>query len=111
MSAQYPGSTITYGEVTQNMANSLKMTIYGTLGSGTVVPLTDAELIAFVNMQNCNATRKHIITTGLALVGSTVHTRYDSWHEEFLGYAFALAALVVIVFTIIEVVISKTRRS
>lgn len=44
-------------------------------------------------------------------LGSTVHTRYDSWHEEFLGYAFALAALVVIVFTIIEVVISKKRRS
>jgi len=44
-------------------------------------------------------------------LGSTVHTRYDSWHEEFLGYAFALAALVVIVFTIIEVIVSKKRRS
>ena len=69
MSAQYPNMNLTYGEVTQNMANSLKMTLYGTLGSGTVVPLTDAELIAFVTAQNCNATRKHIITTGLSLVG------------------------------------------
>lgn len=41
--------------------------------------------------------------------GSTVHTRYDSWATEHLGYAFALAALVVIVFTIIEVVIRKKR--
>ena len=86
MSAQYPGSTITYGEVTQNMANSLKMTIYGTLGSGTVVPLTDAELIAFVNMQNCNATRKHIITTGLALVGKVPYfwggKSAAGWNDE-----------------------------
>ena len=86
MSAQYPGATITYGEVTQNMANSLKMTIYGTLGSGTVVPLTDAELIAFVNMQNCNATRKHIITTGLALVGKVPYfwggKSAAGWNDE-----------------------------
>ena len=39
--------------------------------------------------------------------GSTVHTRYDYWATEHLGYAFALAALVVIVFTIIEVIINK----
>lgn len=43
--------------------------------------------------------------------GSTVHTRYDSWQEQFLGYAFALAALVVIVFTIIEVIINKKRKA
>ena len=86
MTAQYPGATITYGEVTQNMANSLKMTIYGTLGSGTVVPLTDAELIAFVNSQNCNATRKHIITTGLSLVGKVPYfwggKSGPGWNEE-----------------------------
>ncbi len=44
-------------------------------------------------------------------LGSTVHTRYDYWHTEFLGYAFALAALVVIVFTIIEMVVIKKRRA
>ena len=86
MTAQYPGATITYGEVTQNMANSLKMTIYGTLGSGTVVPLTDAELIAFVNSQNCNATRKLIITTGLSLVGKVPYfwggKSGPGWNEE-----------------------------
>lgn len=44
-------------------------------------------------------------------LGSTVHTRYDSWHTEHLGYAFALAAFVVIVFTIIEISIAKKRRT
>ena len=34
-----------------------------------MVPLTDAELIAFVNAQNCSPMRKHIITTALSLVG------------------------------------------
>ena len=86
MTAQYPGSTLTYGEVTQNMSNSLKMTIYGTLGSGSVVPLTDAELIAFVSRQNCNATRKHIITTGLALVGKVPYfwggKSAAGWNDE-----------------------------
>lgn len=42
--------------------------------------------------------------------GSTVPTRYDSWAFEHFGYAFALAAFVVIVFTIIEVVMKKKRR-
>lgn len=51
------------------MANALKMTLYGTLGNGQMVPLTDAELIAFVNAQNCSPMRKHIITTALSLVG------------------------------------------
>ena len=67
--AQYNQFSITYGEAIQNMANALKMTLYGTLGNGQAVPLTDAELIAFVNRQNCNATRKHILSTALSLVG------------------------------------------
>ena len=68
-SAQYPQFRLTYGDVIQNMANALKMTLYGTLGSGSSVPLTDAELIAFVNNLSCNDTRKHIVTTALSLVG------------------------------------------
>lgn len=53
----------------QKMANALKMTLYGTLGNGQMVPLTDAELIAFVNAQSCSPMRKHILTTALSLVG------------------------------------------
>ena len=85
-SAPYPQFNLTYGEVIQNMANSLKMTLYGMLGSGTAVPLTDAELIAFVNSLNCNATRKHIITTALSLVGKVPYfwggKSAAGWNDE-----------------------------
>ena len=86
MSAEYPQFKLTYGEVIQNMANALKMTLYGTLGNGTAVPLTDAELIAFVNRQNCNATRKHILTTALSLVGKVPYfwggKSAAGWNDE-----------------------------
>lgn len=70
----------------QNMANALKMTLYGTLGSGTSVPLTDAELIAFVNSLSCNDTRKHIVTTALSLVGKVPYfwggKSEAGWNDE-----------------------------
>ena len=68
------------------MANALKMTLYGTLGSGTSVPLTDAELIAFVNSLSCNDTRKHIVTTALSLVGKVPYfwggKSEAGWNDE-----------------------------
>lgn len=67
--AQYGNFNITYADAINNMANALKRTIYGTLNSGQPVPLTDAEMIAFVSRQSCNATRKHILETALSLVG------------------------------------------
>ena len=67
--ATYDQFGIPYSEAIQNMANALKQTLYGSVGNGQSVPLTDAELIAFVNRQNCNATRKHILSTALSLVG------------------------------------------
>lgn len=84
--ATYDQFGITYGEAIQNMANALKMTLYGTLGDGQAVPLTDAELIAFVNRQNCNATRKHILTTALSLVGKVPYfwggKSEAGWNDE-----------------------------
>lgn len=84
--AIYDQFQITYREVIQNMANALKMTLYGTLGSGDTVALTDAELIAFVNQQNCNATRKHILTTALSLVGKVPYfwggKSAAGWNDE-----------------------------
>lgn len=84
--ATYSQFGITYGEAIQNMANALKMTMYGALGNGQMVPLTDAELIAFVNRQNCNATRKHILTTGLSLVGKVPYfwggKSAAGWNDE-----------------------------
>lgn len=67
--AQYEEFNITYGTAIHKMATALKMTLYGGLGGGQRVPLTDAELLAFVSRQDCNATRKHILSTGLSLVG------------------------------------------
>lgn len=85
-SARYPQFNLTYGEVIQNMANALKMTLYGTLGSGSSVPLTDAELISFVNGLSCNDTRKHIVSTALSLVGKVPYfwggKSEAGWNDE-----------------------------
>lgn len=67
--ATYNQFGITYRQAIQNMANALKQTLYGSLAGGDAVPLTDAELIDFVNAQDCNATRKYILSTALSLVG------------------------------------------
>ncbi len=57
-------------EVVQNMANSLKMVLYGSTTGGAVSsPLADAELMTFVNQQTCSPARKHILSTALSLVG------------------------------------------
>lgn len=69
LDAKYDQFNLTYGEAIQNMANALKRTLYGAVGGGQAVPLTDVELIAFVDRQNCSAARKHILTTALSLVG------------------------------------------
>lgn len=86
MNATYPQFNVTYGEAIQNMANALKMTLYGTLGSGQMVPLTDAELIAFVNRQECSPMRKHILTTALSLVGKVPYfwggKSGPGWNDE-----------------------------
>ena len=86
MNAIYPQFNVTYGEAIQNMANALKMTLYGTLGSGQMVPLTDAELIAFVNRQECSPMRKHILTTALSLVGKVPYfwggKSGPGWNDE-----------------------------
>lgn len=86
LDATYDQFNISYREAIQNMADSLKMTLYGSLAHGEIVPLTDAELIAFVNMQDCNATRKHILTTALSLVGKVPYfwggKSAAGWNDE-----------------------------
>ena len=86
LSAEYPTFKITYGEAIQNMANALKMTLYGSLGSGSSVPLTDSELLELVDQQTCNDTRKHIITTALSLVGKVPYfwggKSEPGWNDE-----------------------------
>lgn len=86
LDAPYEQFGITYGEAIQKMATALKMTLYGSAGNGQAVPLTDAELIAFVNRQNCSATRKHILTTALSLVGKVPYfwggKSPPGWNDE-----------------------------
>lgn len=86
MEATYTPFSLTYGEAIQNMANALKMTLYGSLGGGQSVPLTDAELIAFVNRQECNETRKFILSNALSLVGKVPYfwggKSPPGWNEE-----------------------------
>lgn len=86
LNAPYDQFGITYGEAIQKMATALKMTLYGSAGNGQAVPLTDAELIAFVNRQNCSATRKHILTTALSLVGKVPYfwggKSPPGWNDE-----------------------------
>ena len=84
--ATYDQFGITYAEAIDNMAKALKMTLYGVASSGEAVELTDAELIAFVERQNCNATRKYILSTGLSLVGKVPYfwggKSGPGWNEE-----------------------------
>ena len=87
--APYDNFGITYGEAISNMATVLQKTLYGAQGGsqgGESVPLTDEELIAFVERQNCNETRKHILSTALSLVGKVPYFwggKSDAgWNDE-----------------------------
>lgn len=67
--AAYNQFGATYSEVITNMANALKRTLYGAISPGESVPLTDEELIAFVNSQSCTGVQKLLLETALSLVG------------------------------------------
>lgn len=67
--ATYSQFNITYEEAIRHMGSALKLTLYGAIGSGDVPPLTDAELIAFLDGLECSATRKELIRVALTLVG------------------------------------------
>ena len=86
LNASYNEFDTTYGEVINNRANALKMTLYGSAANGSAVPLTDAELIAFLARQNCSETRKHIVKTGLSLVGKVPYfwggKSAAGWNDE-----------------------------
>lgn len=68
-SAKYDQFNVTYGEAITNMANALKMTMYGTQTNGSVPPITDAELSAYVSSLTCSENRKKLMEAALSLVG------------------------------------------
>ena len=87
--APYDRFGITYGEAISKMAEALQRTLYGAQSGGQgggSVPLTDEELIAFVEMQSCNDTRKHILATALSLVGKVPYfwggKSEAGWNDE-----------------------------
>ena len=86
LNAYYNGLETTYGDVIHSRALVLKKTLYGTAGNGSTVPLTDVELIAFLARQNCSETRKHIVKTGLSLVGKVPYfwggKSAAGWNDE-----------------------------
>ena len=86
LNATYNGLETTYGDVIHSRALALKKTLYGTAGNGSTVPLTDVELIAFLARQNCSETRKHIVKTGLSLVGKVPYfwggKSAAGWNDE-----------------------------
>lgn len=67
--ANYSQFNTTNSEAIRTMANSLKLTLYGSMGSGDVPVITDAELQAFLDRLDCSATRKELIRVALSLVG------------------------------------------
>lgn len=86
LNASYNGLETTYGDVIHSRALALKKTLYGTVGNGSTVPLTDVELIAFLTRQNCSETRKHIVKTGLSIVGKVPYfwggKSAAGWNDE-----------------------------
>ena len=86
LEAIYDQFNVTYGQAIDNMAKSLKMTLYGQLSAGQMVELTDAELIEFVNAQNCSDARKQLLITGLSLCGKVPYfwggKSSAGWNDE-----------------------------
>ena len=86
LNASYNDMNTTYGEVIDSRALAMKQTLYGAAENGGVVPLTDTELIDFLAKQNCSETRKHIVKTGLSLVGKVPYfwggKSAAGWNDE-----------------------------
>lgn len=84
--ATYNQFYVTYGKAIDNMSSALKMTLYGVVSEGQMVPLTDEEMIAFVEKQNCSDKRKHVLSTALSLVGKVPYfwggKSSAGWNEE-----------------------------
>lgn len=67
--ALYADTKQTNAEVVAIKTEGLKALLYGSYGTGSQIPLTDAELLAILNSLECNDLRKSLVATGLSLVG------------------------------------------
>lgn len=84
--AQYDQFSVTYGEAILNMSNSLKITMYGSVGNGSVPPISDAELRAFLANLDCSGKRKELMRCALSLVGRVPYfwggKSAPGWNED-----------------------------
>jgi cell wall-associated NlpC family hydrolase len=67
--AAYGRFGISTGDAIENMAAALKRTLYGTMANGSVPPVTDEELTAFLDRLTCSPARKELMRAALSLVG------------------------------------------
>ena len=86
-----PGATYgqfgaNYGQAIETMAYALKMTLYGSVGNGSVPVITDVELLKILENLDCSATRKEMIRVALSLVGRVPYfwggKSAAGWNEE-----------------------------
>ena len=84
--ATYDQFQISYGDAILNMSNALKMTMYGTASSGSVPPISDAELNLFLASLDCSGKRKELMRCALSLVGRVPYfwggKSAPGWNEE-----------------------------
>ena len=84
--AQYDQFNVTYGDAILNMSNSLKMTMYGSVGEGSVPPISDAELKLFLANLDCSGKRKELMRCALSLVGRVPYfwggKSAPGWNDE-----------------------------
>ncbi len=86
LNASYNGMESTYADVINSRTIATKQIFYASNQGDPVIPLTNAELTAFVDRQNCSETRKHLIKTGLSLVGKVPYfwggKSAAGWNDE-----------------------------
>ena len=67
--AQYGQFNITNSAAITSMANSLRVTMYGAVRSGSVPPINDEELAEIISNLNTTQKREELLTAALSLVG------------------------------------------
>jgi cell wall-associated NlpC family hydrolase len=84
--APYGQFQLRTGDAIESMAVALKRTLYGTMANGSVPPITDAELTAFLNNLTCSPARKELMRVALSLVGRVPYfwggKSSAGWNEE-----------------------------
>ena len=65
----YRDTTVTNKEVIENKTIGLKTALYGDSIGDVVPPISDSEILSFIDALNCSDTGKKILSTALSLVG------------------------------------------